>query len=352
MHITSNDIDSVTNIININLGSLDDIPDELANTIINIFLRYDSIFSKNGYILSNKKSPAINYPPKDQLLSFADNYSKAKSEFKSIIDFIQQIRTFDKFKEPDHIIYDIACEFALDVFKYNIKNAGTKLPIRRKIERKFKTVNEISNLVEIFRGTKILPLHKESYPHMLTGLENIYNGQFNQAINYMNKAIQISPNSAYCYTIRGYAYEYTGQYDLSIADYNNSIKINPFLLITYFYRANIFTCVNCKHFDYSKAIRDFTKIIEVNDQHTDAYFNRAIAYSSIKKYEKAIIDYSKLIEIEPAYLSYSSYNNRGWCYYRIGEDDEAWTDFEKYCQATGISIDDFKITRKALFKVR
>jgi hypothetical protein len=40
-------------------------------------------------------------------------------------------------------------EYLLDEYKYNIKNAGNKPEILRKIERKFKKIGEIPNLVDL-----------------------------------------------------------------------------------------------------------------------------------------------------------------------------------------------------------
>ena len=43
-----------------------------------------------------------------------------------------------------------------------------------------------------------------------------------------------------------------------------------------------------------KAIENFDKSIEINDEYIDAYFNRAIAKTFLKKFEEAILDYNKV----------------------------------------------------------
>ena len=52
-------------------------------------------------------------------------------------------------------------------------------------------------------------------------------GQYDRAIAYFNKAIEINPKYADAYNNRGLAYDYKGQYDKAIADYNKAIEINP-----------------------------------------------------------------------------------------------------------------------------
>ena len=52
-------------------------------------------------------------------------------------------------------------------------------------------------------------------------------GQYDRAIAYFNKALNINPRSAEAYNNRGIAYDYKGQYDKAITDYSQAIEINP-----------------------------------------------------------------------------------------------------------------------------
>ncbi|MGE4597046.1 MAG: tetratricopeptide repeat protein [Methylophilaceae bacterium] len=51
--------------------------------------------------------------------------------------------------------------------------------------------------------------------------------------------------------------------------------------------------------DYSGAIADYNKAIEINPNHADAYYNRGIAKDNLEDYYGAIADYTKAIEIDP-----------------------------------------------------
>ena len=51
--------------------------------------------------------------------------------------------------------------------------------------------------------------------------------------------------------------------------------------------------------DYEKAVKNFNKSIEKNDKFIDAYFNRALSYTYLKKYDEAINDYSIVIKLDP-----------------------------------------------------
>ena len=47
--------------------------------------------------------------------------------------------------------------------------------------------------------------------------------------------------------------------------------------------------------EYDSAIKDYSKVIELNPQYDEAYYNRGIAYSDKQEYDSAIKDYSKAI---------------------------------------------------------
>src|SRR5438552_2260040 len=48
--------------------------------------------------------------------------------------------------------------------------------------------------------------------------------------------------------------------------------------------------------DYAKVVADSTKILETNPKDFAARFNRALAYESLRDYDKAIADYSEIIQ--------------------------------------------------------
>ncbi len=53
--------------------------------------------------------------------------------------------------------------------------------------------------------------------------------------------------------------------------------------------------------DFEKAIKLFTKAIKIEPKFDKAYYNRALSYKKIGKYDEALPDYNKAIEINPNY---------------------------------------------------
>ena len=95
-------------------------------------------------------------------------------------------------------------------------------------------------------------------------------GNTNNAIIYLNEAIEIEPNDVRFYISRGTFKEHKNCED-AIEDYTKAIEIDPNYHFAYFNRARV------KHElgDYQGAIDDYSKIIEINPNHAYAYSNRA-----------------------------------------------------------------------------
>jgi len=136
------------------LGSLDDLPYELANTVANVYYKY---FNHTFEVMRQ----AANNPgwiPKEMkretdlrvgLLSFLEDSARVMSDVEAVPGFIELLRKIDKRRQPN--LYQNRVELILDCLKYDIKDAHKKIGLRRMIERKIRkaTVQEIPNLVDL-----------------------------------------------------------------------------------------------------------------------------------------------------------------------------------------------------------
>ena len=57
--------------------------------------------------------------------------------------------------------------------------------------------------------------------------------------------------------------------------------------------------VSCNQGDFSQAISDFTKAIEISPDFAVAYYNRGLAYFKQGNFSQASSDYNKAVEIDP-----------------------------------------------------
>ena len=93
---------------------------------------------------------------------------------------------------------------------------------------------------------------------MTLGMEECKKGNYNSAIIYLNKAIEIDPHDARFYISRGTFKGKENDKD-AIEDYTKAIEIDPNNVFAYRLRGDS----KCKLGDYQGAIDDYTKAIEI-----------------------------------------------------------------------------------------
>ena len=122
------------------LGSLDDIPPELANTIANVYYSF--------YAQATGGSTSFVH---DDIKAFIEDTASVLSSYKYAQEFVGGLRKIDRRKQP--VLYDFTVEFILDILKYQIDRAHEKSGLRRMIERSFRRnkVREIPNLYALIK---------------------------------------------------------------------------------------------------------------------------------------------------------------------------------------------------------
>ena len=125
------------------------------------------------------------------------------------------------------------------------------------------------------------------------GLTHIQKGDFNQAILYLNKAIELDPTDPVLYSNRGAAYATKGRNDQAISDWTKALDINPKYSSAYYNRGRTF----CVMKQYDKAISDLDKVLEIDRTHARAYYERGIAHYEKSQYDLALSDFNKAQEL-------------------------------------------------------
>jgi len=114
----------------------------------------------------------------------------------------------------------------------------------------------------------------------------------------IHRRIQILDRSgliAAIYTNRGVTYGESGQYQKAISYFTKAIELNPKYAETYCNLGKAYAGLG----QYPKAISDYTKAIELNPEFAVACNNRGVVYADLGQYPKAISDYTKAIELNP-----------------------------------------------------
>jgi len=139
-------------------------------------------------------------------------------------------------------------------------------------------------------------------------------------IEYLTKAIELSPEDALTYYNRGTAYFNLVEFQKAIDDFTKAIELSPNDTNAYLSRGVVYIVFE----EHQKAIDDFANIIKLNPKDAQAYHNRGYAYDGLDEYQKAIDDYTKAIELKPNFAE--AYSNRGLAYTKKGNYTQAIAD--------------------------
>lgn len=140
---------------------------------------------------------------------------------------------------------------------------------------------------EFLKAIELKPYFSISYNYL--GIANYLLRQYENAIENFNIAVEIIPNYIDAFLNRGLVKSFKNRLntnDIALADFNYAIKLDPTYFISYLKRG-LHYFSKC---DYSEAIPDFSKVIELNEKIIDVYSYRAEARNEIGDYLGAIED--------------------------------------------------------------
>lgn len=158
--------------------------------------------------------------------------------------------------------------------------------------------------------------NKKGYFHR--GVYHLLDHKYNMAIEDFNKAIKANNKFLFAYFNRGNAV-------MAMTDYIQSIGMSDESVISL--RPEEKKKKNEVIVDYSSAIKDYTRAIELNPKFAFAIYNRANAYTKSKQFKKAIADYDWALQVEPNFAE--AYFNRGLVYLFLDNKELAYEDLSK-----------------------
>ncbi len=177
---------------------------------------------------------------------------------------------------------------------------------------------------------------KEEYNQK--AIEAVYARDFDSAVQYFSRVIELSPNDSIAYLDRAMAKEWKGDLSGAIEDFTRQAEIDPEAADAYFLRGIVFEKLE----EYPKAIADFSKVVELDDGNADAHFFRGRCRDALGEWESAIKDCSDAIRVNPEHAG--AYILRGWILIRTGKLEEGVAD-EDSALSFGIALPDAYLHR-------
>jgi len=85
----------------------------------------------------------------------------------------------------------------------------------------------VVSLVAPFTSSNMSNTPSEAEEYVSLAQEAYTDGNYNEAISYLNQSISLDPNYAYAYYCRGVVYNASGETERAIADFQKCLTLNP-----------------------------------------------------------------------------------------------------------------------------
>lgn len=127
------------------------------------------------------------------------------------------------------------------------------------------------------------------------GQLHAYRGNHAMAVDYLSKALRVTPNDVNLLRSRGWLYQRRGEFEKAIADFSEAIRLAP----------NDIVSRNCRGYTFSaqgqqdKAIAEYNEALRIDPKCSDTFCARGVAFERKADYDKALSDYSQAVRLNP-----------------------------------------------------
>jgi tetratricopeptide (TPR) repeat protein len=148
---------------------------------------------------------------------------------------------------------------------------------------------------------------------------------FASAVRLATEVIDRQPSHAMAYMVRGTALRRCGEYSQAIADLDRAIELNSRNSEAYTQRA--FACQQGHLRDSNQIFADLNRAIELDATSALAHILRGNEFANLDDHDAAITDYDQAVRLNPR--SYMALANRASSKVNVGQLDEARRDLQK-----------------------
>lgn len=160
-------------------------------------------------------------------------------------------------------------------------------------------------------------------------VEYMYQEDYDHAIEYFTRVIELAPQDSIAYFDRGMAKEMKGDILAAIDDYSKQIEVTPNSVDSYFLRAMLWDKLNRRDL----AIQDYSKVLELEYDNADAHLMRGIDLKLSRRYQEALDDIGVAISIDPERAEY--YFERAEVEIILEDTEAACKDYMHYRELSG-----------------
>ena len=149
-------------------------------------------------------------------------------------------------------------------------------------------------IASLVAGFDVTPDLEDAKPHHEKGVRAIEAGRYADAIEHLDKAVDLVSTFALAYSDRGRAHSAQGDHVQAMADHEKAMELDPGNHALYVNRG-------VSHADadsHKLAIKDYDFAISLKPDYVLAYLSRASSYVSLGERDKALDDYAKAADLD------------------------------------------------------
>lgn len=209
------------------------------------------------------------------------------------------------------IDYDKRNDYTLSIYR-NFTNTAAY----------YSTDKQYDKAIEYYKkAVEIYPTHAMSLRAL--GHLQLKKGEHDLAFKNISKALEVNPEYATAHYNMGNYYSKLNQPRKAIESYHLAIKYQPIYSTAYYNLGNMYSQIH----DYDNAIRYFSKSLKQNSRSRDTHYNLGNAYFRKGDYKRAVTSYRLSIKVDDSYVS--AYHNLAVAYSKLGQIDKAIRELEK-----------------------
>lgn len=191
--------------------------------------------------------------------------------------------------------------------------------VNRLLEGFKKKLDEIGqfhdDMKKLMADIRATPLGTAPKPEVKAKVENVA-----REISKSKKSSEYTGKEWY---LRGVDAYFDKEWETALECFSKLIELDPDHADAYIYRGN--TMLKLERHD--EALADFTKAIEIKPVEAVAYYNRGITLGKLERNDEALADFTKATELKPDEAD--AYINRGITLGKLDRHDEALADYTK-----------------------
>lgn len=132
------------------------------------------------------------------------------------------------------------------------------------------------------------------------GVDETNKGNFDSAIEALDKAIELKPDRDFLYFSKAVAFHNKMELEEAYENYKKALEINPKMIDAYYNLAQVILARKpAGNEDLKEALNNLEKAVELDEKFADAYYYIGVIKKNIEDYEGAIKALDRVIAIQP-----------------------------------------------------